>query len=69
MELIVLNDELFNLIPVTKEMLKDIKLLVKVDCFDLCDIIRQTLTTYLDSPINMYEMKDDSGYLYGCICN
>ena len=68
MDLIILNDGLYQLVPVTKEMMEHISLLVKVDCFDLCDILRLHLTTYYDYPINAHVMKDGSGDLYGCIC-
>ena len=70
MEIIVLTDGLYHLIPVTKEMLKDISIVEKVilTCFDLCDIIRLKLTTYMDYPFNQHVMIDGSGYFYGCIC-
>ena len=69
MDLIILNDGLYSLVPVTKQMLSDIKLFSNINCFDLCDIIRIKLTTYLDYPVNQYVMKDGSGSFYGCICN
>ena len=68
MELIISNDEVFSLVPVTKAMLDNIKILAEVDCFSLCDIIRLEFTDYLDSPHNLHMMKDGSGYFYGCIC-
>ena len=68
MELIISNDGIFSLIPVTKNMLEHIKILSDVDCFSLCDIIRLEFTEYLDSPHNLHMMKDGSGYFYGCIC-
>ena len=34
MELIILNDGLYQLVAVTKEMMEGISLLEKVDCFD-----------------------------------
>jgi hypothetical protein len=68
MELIILNDGLYQLIPVTKELLKDIVLHASIDCFDLCDILRLKLTTYADYPINAHMMNDGSGDFYGCIC-
>ena len=68
MELILLNDGLYQLVEVTKEMTKDIKLLDDVDCFDLCDILRLYLTTYHEAPFNVHVMNDGSGHLYGCIC-
>ena len=43
-------------------------LLVKVDCFELCEILRLKFTTYLDTPINRYVMNDGSGDFYGCMC-
>ena len=48
MDLIILTDGLYHLVPVTKEMLEDI-VLVKdtIDCFDLCDILRIKLSTYM----------------------
>ncbi len=48
-------------------MLEHIKILAEVDCFDLCDIIRLEFTNYLDT-INLHQMKDGSGYFFGCIC-
>ena len=68
MELIILNDGLYQLVAVTKEMMEGISLLEKVDCFDLCDILRLHLTTYYDAPYNVHVMNDGSGDLYGCIC-
>ena len=68
MDLILLNnDELYQLVAVTKEMMEGISLLADVDCFDLCDILRVHLTTYHE-PWNVYVMNDGTGYLYGCIC-
>ena len=69
MDLILLTDELYHLVKVTKEMTEGIELLSEMDCFDLCDILRLHLTTYYDYPINAHVMKDGSGNLYGCICN
>ena len=69
MDLILLNnDELYQLVAVTKEMMEGISLLAEVDCFDLCDILRLHLTTYHE-PWNIHVMKDGSGDFYGCICN
>ena len=69
MDLIILNDGLYSLVPVTKAMMQGIEILTKVDCFDLCDIIRLHLTTYHDAPFNRHVMNDGSGDFYGCICN
>ena len=68
MDLILLNnDELYQLVAVTKEMMEGISLLADVDCFDLCDILRLHLTTYHE-PWNVHVMNDGSGKFYGCIC-
>ena len=70
MELIILNDGLYQLVPVTKQMMEHISLLVKeIDCFDLCDILRLHLTTYHEPPFNVHVMKDGTGDFIGCICN
>ena len=68
MELIILNDGLYQLVAVTKEMMEGISLFEEVDCFDLCDILRLHLTTYHEPPFNQHVMNDGSGYFYGCIC-
>ncbi len=69
MDLILLNDGLYHLVAVTKEMTAGMSLLAEVDCFDLCDILRLYLTTYYEEPYNVHVMNDGSGFLYGCICN
>ena len=66
MDLIILNDGLYQLIPVTKKMLEGIELLNEIDCFDLCDILRLKLTGYVDTQ-NLHIMKDGSA-LIGCMC-
>ena len=68
MELIILNDGLYQLIPVTKQMMDGIVLTNDVDCFELCDILRLHLTTYHEPPFNVHVMKDGSGDFIGCIC-
>ena len=68
MDLIILNDGLYQLVPLTKQMMEHMSLLVKVDCFDLCDIVRLKLTEY-DDVFNHHVMNDGSGDLMGCICN
>ena len=67
MELIILTDEMYHLVPVTTEILKDIMLVVQVNCFELCDILRIKLTTYSET-INAHVMNDGSGDFFGCIC-
>jgi hypothetical protein len=69
MDLIILNDGLYQLVPVTKQMMEHILLSAKVDCFELCDILRLHLATYYDAPYNVHVMKDGSGDFIGCICN
>ena len=68
MSLIILYDGLYTLVPVTKEMLRNVTLISEINCFDLCDILRLKLTEYHDAPINRHVMNDGSGDLYGCIC-
>ena len=66
MDLIILNDGLYQLIPVTSKILEYISLLSKIDCFDLCDILRLKLSGYVDT-LNLHIMKDGSA-LIGCMC-
>ena len=67
MELIIFNDGLYQLIPVTKELLEGIAITSEVDCFDLCDILRLKLTGYVDE-LNLHIMNDESGNFIGCMC-
>ena len=67
MDLIIQNDGLYQLVPVTKQMMGHMFLLVKVNCFDLCEILRVKLTTYFYN-LNLHVMNDGSGYFYGCVC-
>ena len=67
MDLIILNDGLYQLIPVTKKMLEGIELLSEISCFDLCDILRLKLTGYVDT-LNLHIMNDGSGNFIGCMC-
>ncbi len=67
MELIILNDGLYQLIPVTDKILEGIELVTKVNCFELCDILRLKLTGYIDT-LNLHIMNDGSGSLTGCMC-
>ena len=66
-EMIILDDGMYHLIPVTKEMVKDIVLVAKINCFELCEILRLKLTTYSES-LNLHMMNDGSGDFYGCMC-
>ena len=67
MDLILFNDGLYQLIPVTKEIMEGIELISDLSCFDLCDILRLKLTGYAES-INLHIMKDGSGDFIGCMC-
>ena len=68
MELIILNDGLYQLVPVSKTMMEHISLLAEVDCIDLCNILRAKLSGYADT-LNLHIMNDGSGSFVGCICN
>ena len=67
MDLIIQNDELYQLVPVTKQMMEHMSLLGEVSCMDLCDILRLKLTGYVDT-LNLHIMNDGSGSLIGCMC-
>ena len=69
MDLIILNDGLYQLIPVTKEIMESIKLIdpAGLTCFDLCDILRLKLTGYVNT-LNLHIMNDGSGSMIGCMC-
>ena len=67
MELIILNDGLYQLVPVTKQMMEHISLLVEADCMEICEILRLKLSGYADT-LNLHIMHDGSGSLVGCIC-
>tara|TARA_R100001086_G_C11796727_1_gene247789 strand:+ start:731 stop:937 length:207 start_codon:yes stop_codon:yes gene_type:complete len=67
MDLIILNDGLYYLVPVTKKMLEGIELVKDISCLDLCDILRLKLTGYVNS-INLHVMNDGTGHFMGCMC-
>ena len=67
MYLIVLNDGLYQLVPVTKQMIEGMAITADVNCFDICDILRLKLTGYVDS-LNLHVMNDGSGNWIGCMC-
>ncbi len=67
MDLIILNDGLYQLIPVTTKILEGIELVDKIDCFDLCEILRLKLSGYVDT-LNLHIMNDGSGNFIGCMC-
>ena len=67
MDLIILNDGLYQLIPVTKQIMEGIVITAEVDCFNVCEILRLKLSGYVDS-LNLHIMNDGSGNFMGCIC-
>ena len=67
MDLIILHDGLYQLIPITKQMMDGIVLTGEVDCFELCDILRLKLTGYVNE-LNLHIMNDNSGNFIGCMC-
>ena len=68
MDLIILTDGVYSLVPVTKVMLGDIKLFAEVNCFQLCEILRIKLSIYAEQPLNAHVMNDGSGDFFGCVC-
>jgi len=66
MDLIILNDGLYQLVPVTKQMMEHMSLVGKLDLFNLCDILRLEFTDH-DEVLNRHVMKDGSGDFFGCI--
>jgi hypothetical protein len=67
MDIIVLDDGMYQLLPVSKQILDGIVLTSEISCLDLCDILRLKLTGYVDS-INLHIMNDGSGTWIGCMC-
>jgi len=67
MDLIIWNDGLYQLLPVTKEIMEGIVLTADIDCFDLCEILRLKLTGYAHT-LNLHIMNDGSGNFIGCMC-
>ena len=68
MSVIILQDGLYHLLPVTRDLFVGVTLPETIDLFSLCDVLRDKLTTYL-SDANKYVMNDGSGYFFGCIQN
>ena len=67
MDLIILNDGLYQLIPVTKQIMEGIVITAEIDCFELCEILRLKLTGYADT-LNLHIMNDGSGSFMGYMC-
>jgi len=63
MDLIILQNGLYYLVPVTAELLIGE---VWKDCFDLCNIVRKKISLY-DYQVNMHILKDGT-FFFGCIC-
>ena len=68
MDLIIIQEGMLTLVPVTKQVMEGIILTAEVNCFELCDILRLKLTTYAGDPLNVHIMNDGCGDFYGCIC-
>ncbi len=68
MELIILNDGVYQLLPITKQMMEHMSLSVnELDLFELCEILRLKLTGYVDT-LSLHIMNDGSGNFIGCMC-
>ena len=67
MELIILDDGLYQLIPITKKMIEGIELFDEINCMDLCELLRIKLTGYVDT-LNLHMMNDGTGAMVGCMC-
>ena len=63
MDLIIQNDGLYQLIPLTKEMLEGMVLVSDTDLYEACDIMRLKLTTYFEE-INRWVLNDGSGRMF-----
>ena len=68
MSVIILQDSLYYLLPVTRDWFVGVTLSETIDLFSLCDVLRNELTTYLKH-INKHVMKDGGAFFYGCIQN
>tara|TARA_R110002167_G_scaffold118949_1_gene295791 strand:+ start:102 stop:296 length:195 start_codon:yes stop_codon:yes gene_type:complete len=64
MDLIILHDGLYHLIPVNVELIANH---IWKDCFDLCDIVRDKITIY-NEDINKHVLQNGS-FFFGCVCN
>jgi len=67
MDLIIMNDGLYQLIPVTEKILEGIVLADQLNCFELCDVLRLKLKGYVNT-LNLHIMNDSSGNFMGCMC-
>ena len=55
MDVIIFQNELYYLYPVTKTMFINLTTFDIIDCFSLCDLLRQNLKI--------------NGIFFGCICH
>ena len=61
LDIIILKDGLYHQILVAENV---------IDCFDMCDVIRDNITTYIES-INRHIIKEGmwaGGQFFGCMC-
>ena len=63
MDLIILTDGMYHLVPVTPELIAGE---TWTNCFDLCDILREKLTVYKEE-INRHVLENGS-FFFGCMC-
>jgi len=63
MDLILFQDGMYFVVPVTAELVAGE---IWKDCFDLCDILRAKLTTY-NNELNRHVLKNGA-FFFGCIC-
>jgi len=68
MDMIIYQDGFYELITVTKDMFEGVVKPEIVDCFSLCDVLRDKFTTYLEEA-NRHVMKDGGAFFYGCMCS
>ena len=69
MDLIILTDGMYHLVPVTEKMLANLKLFKDTVIYsDLCEILRIKLSTYYDYPMNRHVLDDGTGDFFGCMC-
>ena len=67
MELIILNDGLYQLIPVSKTMMEHIHLSVPVNLHGTVRDTSEKLSGYANT-LNLHIMNDGSGNFVGCVC-
>ena len=68
MDLIILNDGLYQLIPVTKQIMEGIVITAEINSFELCDSLRLKLTSYVVN-LKLHLMNAGSGNFLGFSCS